>query len=323
LYSIIFLAFVSSTLAFSALPLSKIRRVFFWTGALCVLLLVFMLAANGFNGRTIGWAPPNNIGKIAFCAVVLAQASGHVRRWMIILPAIFFLGLVSSRGMLLSTGLFLIIFYVLVEKNTLKAMLTLFFAFAAGTTALFFDLLINRQSKLIDLFLNFSAINDIERGLSSGLTGRIYYWSNGLDLLSERPILGYGFRTRAGTDSIFESSASAHSGWINLGLDLGLPGIILVSFLFIVCIMYALSMRLKFRYDGAVSKVFSAVASFFIVTPLYWLLEPTYFNFGTIDIIVLFTFMSLLVRQSAFKTLTGATAHGTATHHHSGSLVKA
>lgn len=75
-------------------------------------------------------------------------------------------------------------------------------------------------------------------GRDPTLTGRTELWDHAMGAIAERPILGWGYGAYwYGTDgpsSVFTVGwkiTSAHNGWIDATIDLGLPGVLLVGVL--------------------------------------------------------------------------------------------
>lgn len=92
------------------------------------------------------------------------------------------------------------------------------------------------------------SINEIVQSLSPGqtFTGRTEIWRFALDRLWERPLFGYGFEGFWGSDFVlfaepkdYESGISngmvhGHNGYIDLAIGLGIPGLVLATFVLIL-----------------------------------------------------------------------------------------
>lgn len=85
-----------------------------------------------------------------------------------------------------------------------------------------------------------AAFNRSEADDIASLTGRTFIWSKSIDLVSERPYLGYGLH--GGGLMLTQNYAAAVSGWttesahnlfLQTALDLGFVGVVLVVFVFI------------------------------------------------------------------------------------------
>lgn len=93
-------------------------------------------------------------------------------------------------------------------------------------------------------------------GRDMTLTGRTDIWQSIIRLIQERPLLGYGYRSiwldpngppvSIKTDSGFRPVES-HNGILELGLDLGIVGILLFSISFFGNFYKALKIQLKER----------------------------------------------------------------------------
>jgi O-antigen ligase len=147
---------------------------------------------------------------------------------------------------------------------------------------------------------------DPVRGSGSGLTGRTAYWHRGIETLMKQPLIGYGFRTRSSVDEPDPLLASAHSGYINFALDLGLVG----AALFILVFVNSLVMRFRqfriMRDESGSSEDAVVVATLLAVAPslvVMWQIEPTLLNLGLpMHIVVLFMLFGLSTRAVGART---------------------
>lgn len=272
------------------------RGAFFILVSLTILLLV-----NGLNGRTLGWAPPNSLGKAAFVGIVCAAASNLRFKYLIMLLHFIFLILLTSRGMLLSSVIFIFIFlYASREVNTKSVILSTVSSTTLISIVSLFQVATGARITVESIGSSIMMLNDPDRGLGSGLTGRLEYWARGLDLITHRPLFGYGFRTRGATESFSITEQSAHSGFINLTIDLGIFGLFLFFILFTIIILRASIALRHLPTLTASHRLHATGLAFFGSLFVFWTLEPTYLNFGVIDIIP-FLFLSSFVGVQAVR----------------------
>ena len=99
-----------------------------------------------------------------------------------------------------------------------------------------------------DLLENMLYINDPQRGLGSGFTGRDEAWSEAIDLWLSAPILGVGFRKHE--ELMVVTRLSSHNGYLAMLADTGIVGLS-VYVMFIVQSVIAAMSRIgsnKLRY---------------------------------------------------------------------------
>jgi len=103
------------------------------------------------------------------------------------------------------------------------------FVLLALTGALFSALLFTQQGQLIYEFMR---RGQSESSLTS-LTGRVDYWKVSLDAVGERPFGGYGAYSggRYVLSSVLgdQGPSTVHSLWVEVMLDTGVPGLILLT----------------------------------------------------------------------------------------------
>ncbi len=296
LYSMaLFAAFICSILFWQS-PKMSAPSSFYIAGIALSGFLILLLALNGFNGRTIGWVHPNNIGKIAFAIVVLGSLASSRPVYALQAFGVAIMLLVSSRGLLLATSVFLLIQALLFPPRSLISLLG-----ALVPVPLFAGLVLflePARTWIYDFIDRVLAISDASRGIGSGFTGRTTYWQEGLSLALERPILGYGFRTRGDHDFREAFSINAHSGFINIVLDIGIVG--LASIFLMIALSLATSAHMYRNGSGAVRSLGGSGLCFFPALAIVWTFEPNYFNFGLTDfpiVVLLLTSWSRLIRE--------------------------
>ena len=191
-------------------------------------VLIAAIIKFGIDGRFIGGNQPNIVSSIAFSGIIFSLMSGLKSRVILIAIFVLIIIMLNSRIYFLGSFLTLSIFYLktLSGKVNLSIILVLPVLFLAG----YLVSEITEPDSMPALISEFLALNDEERGLDSGMTGRMEANIIGAQLLLENPLIGYGYKTRGAIVSGIESPQS-HSGLLNLALDAGLIGLIFFTFL--------------------------------------------------------------------------------------------
>jgi O-antigen ligase len=263
-----------------------LRRVLSFTGIVVFAWLLILLFHHGMArgvGGTIGGINRNQIGKAALVGMIcLLFATHKTIRWVGTGLSIGLLVLVTSRGTLLATGVFLSVLYAL-NKGTGKAM-------AHASLAMFFVAAVLLASTVLQqaIFEDVLRIHDEHRGVGSGLSGRVENWERGLERFWQRPLTGYGFRATALGDT---SMTNVHSGYINLLVETGIIGTCLI----VGAVMFALYERVRIvlqvrammdqspAYRVLFADTFwhnSIAAATFCSVLVLWVYEPLYINLG-------------------------------------------
>lgn len=199
-----------------------------WLAGGLVVYMAILLIVLGYRNQTVGFIQPNQYAKIALVAMVLAMFSGSRTRWFFVVAAIFVAGLVSSRNAFLFITLFCISYAFLVKRNRIIEIGAVIFIFIIAFTS--FEIVVSGESFLLSrLDQRIFLVTSETFGLGSGFTGRIEYWREGFSLVTERPLFGYGFNSRESTDAQLRELISAHQGYLNLILDVGLLGFLAFS----------------------------------------------------------------------------------------------
>lgn len=266
---------------------AELRRALPWFGIGLFAFLFFLIALHGYgqggSGRAVGGIQPTQFGKTALIAALAVWCSP---RWSLRVGAFalaFGLAvLVNSRGAMVGLTLFFLLwalFYPLSTRTLIMVVLGGIFGLAA--VLLFAE-------RVFAVFSDLMALDAGARGLEGYmLTNRDYYWRLGLQYISERPFFGYGFQTRSGIGSANPAALSAHSGWLNLALDLGLIGLGLM----LACLVTALGGRLRelimLRRRLADAPQLRAMIDFeatamagVLIWLAFWIMDPVYIGLG-------------------------------------------
>jgi O-antigen ligase len=191
------------------------------------------LYANGITSNVWG------LMGLTVCLAALARRIGPVA------IATFTAGmatilLASSREHLLAVFVSLVVVAALYYRDLNRARLvTVLLASCVVLigTELLFDPYILRAMNYIssDILL----LNDANRGVGSGFTGRTGIWKETIDLWSRSPIFGYGYRQH----ERFLQGAPAHSAYLAVLADTGLLGFVVYVTLLITSLTASWGIR--------------------------------------------------------------------------------
>ncbi|HEY8596430.1 MAG TPA: O-antigen ligase family protein [Devosiaceae bacterium] len=233
-----------------------------------------------FNGRTFGGIEPNVLGAITFCGLVLAQTYRPKLRWVVTSLFLVYLLVISSRTYFIVSVIFLLIHLAITCRPSRIARLVLPTAVAATVALLLIQFSASAPGELSNSLVALTHLDDADRGIGSGFTGRADLWAQGLQTATLSPWLGFGFRTRADEFSLDALARSAHNGYLNLVLDIGVVGLAL----FLTTLLTATYLRWRRRrlLPGTCEQR-KLDAIFLAVTPpmlLVLFFEPTHLNLG-------------------------------------------
>jgi O-antigen ligase len=197
-----------------------LQRVLTITGIVLFGWLFILVVKHGLTGGfagQIGGINRNVTSTAALAAMIFTLfAPRPIIRWAALGAAGFLIVAVTSRGSILAMGVFVAVYYAL-HKGTGKAAIHAMLAFVLGgiilmTIPFFQDLILN------DIF----RLNQHDRGVSSGFSGRFDMWKQALQGVWKKPILGWGFRTTSqGGGGNF---GGIHSAYIKIVLEGGFVG---------------------------------------------------------------------------------------------------
>lgn len=229
-YSMIFLVFV--LVAMHANRVFTCQYYFALSIALVAILLVLVIVHGFPSGRWIGGLHPNHAGAFALAAAYFAARSSSNLRWVIYAIAFLFSAIVSSRYAIVAITL-VIISDALVAN--LRLSMTKLLILMIGCSGIVVILTVGFNSFLQTLLLT----DDPLRGVGSGFTGRLDMYSDFYPQISQRPLLGYGFRNR---DAYF----ATHNGILDYILE---NGVLLFALFFVFIITRLLQCVERFRYE--------------------------------------------------------------------------
>lgn len=253
-------------------------------GAFLFLYCGFLASLLGVNGRFVGWIPANDYAKLAMVAAVFCAFGS---RFSILLGAVAAYGIIlisQSRGTLLFLTIFYVGLIVFGRGFTKRRMVALVLIVVFGSFAFIADELTGRAviSGVLD---NVLLINDPDRGLGSGLTGRSDFFSAALSAWSESPLFGYGLRTRENfLTGVAGPAVNGHSGYLNMLLDVGLVGaVLLMASVLANCLRRLYLLQKTNRNFGSSEevRVQRVTLALTISGLVLWIIEPVYINVGS------------------------------------------
>lgn len=209
----------------------------------CVLILVkFEVGMNGRLGD-LAFYDANDLSMLIVCTLPIAvyfmrpSATGMYRLMAISAAAVFVLATVKagSRGGFL--GLLAVAVYLLLAFRTISARVRI--GAVAGCAVLLFAFAGPQYWQLMGTLLhpkddyNWSGNNDV---------GRMAIWERGVGYIKDRPILGVGANAFPVAEGMLSEAgqrqqygigfkwSAAHNSFIQVGAELGLPGLIALLF---------------------------------------------------------------------------------------------
>jgi O-antigen ligase len=276
MHAVLFLA----CLSFWQSP-ATVTRLLPILGLIIFAYLLLLAMALGTQGRTIGFFPPNDIAKLAMIGGTLCLFGARKTALFGVAAALLCILLTQSRGTLIAFIIELTIMWFLGGQLRGKLQAVLLVVGLLGMLSVL-DLMRLQQPPIAAQVLDgILLLSDEKRGTSSGLTGRTDHWETGLETWKESPAVGYGLRTRAGNLDLFAGpSVNAHSGYLNMMLDVGLIGAIIVLTSF-AANLHSRIRSLRTRASAGASRRIDVICLSFLVSALFlWTLEPIYINIG-------------------------------------------
>lgn len=288
-----------------------VLRRWFMTTAFAIIVCMCILAWQlGINDRFIGGIRPNTIGAMAFAAAWLALAGGGYLSSVAIAAALVFIYISNSRIFMLCFVVMIVVYRTVRASATKRLVFVALVGLCLSITA-WVDLA--TSGRITDFVVeDVGRISDPDRGIGSGATGRVQRWENGLAILPESPLFGFGFRTRGESDMFLAADQSkervnAHAGIINLSLDAGFIGVVLLL-MALVGRVIALTMLISkvnalageqpavprnqaIRRQRLATAAAAGIAGI-IAYGVHLVIEPTYLNLGNSFIIVALMFLS-------------------------------
>ncbi|MCR9090165.1 MAG: O-antigen ligase family protein [Algiphilus sp.] len=214
--------FSASVISLNTSGIFGVRPVGATIGWILILILVSFLVVHGFpENRWVGGVHPNLFGATALSALILhSTATGCVSRKIAIATLCATL-IVSSRGSLAATLVFLVSYILFFGKLRCIKKSAANMAAATMLVIVIILMLVWNSSSVEEFLVETTAINDPSRGLDSGFTGRAEYWPLVTNLILDRPFWG----NAQAADGVL-----IHSGLLDAALRLGFLPIVLFVF---------------------------------------------------------------------------------------------
>jgi len=237
--------------------------------------------------RFAGLMHPNSQGQN--CAVLLLALLVSVnltkgKRPLYLIAAAFvivFLIMTKSRTALGSALVGIALFYALTAKRKRLIMVSVAAVFCGLCLA--YILFGDQMSALAQSSVSLGrADSDLYT-----LTGRTYVWSECIREVSKHPLIGYGYGGFWSPDRLYafiesQGLASAHSGYLEVVLDLGLVGLLIYVLIFLMAVKtsvfhYMRSTAVEYAFASAVLLLFCASLLMMSALPLSQV--PTFLSF--------------------------------------------
>jgi O-antigen ligase len=271
-----------------------LQRVLTITGIVLFGWLFILFVKHGLTGGFAGQIGGINRNVTSTAALAAMMFTLFSSNRMIRLAAIgcagFLIVAVTSRGSILAMGVFVAVYYAL-HKGTSKAAIHALLAcvlggFVLATIPFFQDLILN------DIF----RLNQHDRGVGSGFSGRFEMWKQAIQGVWKKPILGWGFRTTSqGGGGDF---GGIHSAYIKIVLEAGFVGAFFLLGAAITELVRRLKLSMRLRlvhpsqmpgFDVAESYHINSLACASMCSLMtLWIYDQYYINLGSPISIVFF-----------------------------------
>lgn len=311
----IVLAFTASYLMASAILKTRSERQFFNAIALvgrCVIIVSAIFYALGLNlGRSSqlrfsGWTDnPNTLALLLAPAIVVLFAEIIARRrgWLwwslpFLLVGIFLMFETGSRSGMLWIVASLGGFYAFRQGIGVS--------FVLGFVALLIS--VTYWDVVIDIVIGLAQRDGVQ-ATTDVLSGRSEVWSLGLQLISERPIFGYGIGTSQDIIPNYEWMFAEHQGghfhnsYMTVSVELGLLGLLALFVMLAITAISAARVSLNARATIATTWPIQALPwALFVGALAHGFFETSLMSAGNASMILIWTCM-LLVQGGASSKL--------------------
>lgn len=225
------------------------------------LMTVIFFPSQGIELYPYGWegiyTHKNFLGRISFMGItlfpiLLRNEKKHIP-WIIgfILSCILLIGSNSATSLIIS--IFVLLIWVTIFAYLNKSKILIIFLILVFLTVFIWGIWLYFTINIDSVFTIF--------GRDTTLTGRIEIWERVLSVIKQKPWFGYGYRAVwLGTDAGIASyimgqeyglPPNAHNGFLEICLEIGVIGIILVSILLInVLYKWILMMKNSIQVNG-------------------------------------------------------------------------
>lgn len=269
---------------------SELRQGMLWRCSLASLIFFVVAALTmEMRPRTFGFINANWFGHFGLAAIILADMSGRwVRR--LTLAGLLVIIYAQSRTILIAWLIYIGMKVMIRLLGNIRHPIVMTIAviglavFAMLAGQLMISVIIQNISQLL-------GVSDTTR-TGADFAGRGLHWAAGLRVLENNELFGFGYATRGGFDETAEGAAlNAHSGMINLLLDLGFVG----ALLFVAAYLSALTALFKRTLLG--NRIALCGAAFMVSFLPLMALEPNYLPFGSADLLPLLFSLGIVFRR--------------------------
>jgi O-antigen ligase len=185
--------------------------------------LVLWLAWHDYRpgvrlGQYNGILNPNSLSLVAVSMAVAACVIANLPlRLLAIAPGVIVIWMTGSRASAIAVIVaWAIVFLVMQQGKSWVRKL-----FVTSMVALLVVVVGAAVPELPKQMDRFFAVNDAQRGLNSGATGRVQTWAETLNLAFDHPLTGVGFRAHEG---FLKTNTSAHNGYLATLAEIGFLG---------------------------------------------------------------------------------------------------
>lgn len=262
-----------------------------WADNILILLLGYCISVGllavtlGLSNRSFGGVNANLVGHFGLAIFVLSIASRVRIKWILAGLGLFLIVFAEARTVLVSASLFALVygFGRFVRSRRGLTFATMLLLPVSGLMLLLGPLIVDI---IVSATTSITGVTEASRLENTGFSGRANHWRDGIALLDGHELFGYGFRTRSGLNiSDHGLATSAHSGIINMLLDIGLIGAILFFMLYISAIWQSALEVVQGSRIGLASLAFLLA----MIPTL--MAEPNYANFAHPSSFILLLFM--------------------------------
>ena len=258
--------------------LGGVAAVFFAFGVSAIILFGWP------EGRHLGPIHPNFFGSVMLSAFIFSQFREGAFFLLVRITCFVLAAAVSTRFAIIGCVLALFVFEITRNPFSLKLLLLLFLAAVCFVV-------FNQQIVAI------LALDDPDRNLGSGFTGRDEEWFSAFRAIAENPF-GLGFKRPP-----FEGGWG-HNGYLKIFLEFGIIGGSLIIVAVLSIILRALFEAIAgFGGDSRVRRVASARAAGLVALSFATFFQPQMFNLGDVHglsfMLLLFSLGRAPARQPA------------------------
>lgn len=273
--NILFLLYITTLTVVWRLPVDDVRRLALLGAGTVILTMAPLPIFLPIGDRTLGGIQANLIGSYGFLILILFMLHG---RWKFLPGCVSLILIYFAQARTIFVGMccfWATWIFLYNYRHAMKNRLNIVVLFAMifmiiGSIYYYF------RSNLIEIVSNALNVTSSSR-LGSDFTGRGDVWQVAAAKISRNPLKGYGFRTRETADlSYITDALNAHSGMLNILLDVGYIGLAFLALWYLFALWQALDTRPhRFEQQRIV------IAAFLVGNVPILIAEPNYISFGS------------------------------------------